>query len=205
MAMERFRGLSDEKLIQLYKDGSEFAIDCLFEKYKNLVRKKARAMYIVGGDNDDLIQEGMIGLYKAIRDYDQEKEASFMTFASMCINRQMCTAVTVSNRKKHMPLNGYVSLDVPVVNNNNDETAHLLDVIHNDVEQNPEKLFIDQESADNIEKSFGEVLSSYEQQVLSLQLDGYDYMQIAKKLDKPPKSVDNALQRIRNKLNHVIS
>lgn len=202
--MERYHGLSDEKLIQMYKDGSEFAIDCIFEKYKNLVRKKAKAMYIVGGDNDDLIQEGMIGLYKAIRDYDVSKEASFMTFASMCINRQMCTAVTISNRKKHMPLNGYISLDVPITSENDDGSTHLLDVIHTDTEHNPEKMFIDRESADTIEKSLGKVLSKFEQKVLSFQMEGFDYVQIAQKLDKTPKSIDNALQRIRNKLNHVI-
>ena len=202
--MRIYEDYSDEELIELYKEGNELAIDFLFNKYKNLVRKKAKAMFIVGGDNDDLIQEGMIGLYKAIRDYDESKDASFRTFASMCINRQMCTAVTTSNRKKHSPLNEYISLDMPVQSEKAEESTKLSDLLYSAVEQNPEEIFIDKESTDFIESKIGNVLSSYEKQVLLLQMDGLDYIKIANKLGKPPKSVDNALQRIRNKLSEIV-
>jgi len=199
-----YEDYSDEELIELYKEGSEIAIDFLFDKYKNLVRKKAKAMFIVGGDNDDLIQEGMIGLYKAIRDYDESKDASFRTFSSMCINRQMCTAVTTSNRKKHSPLNEYISLDMPVKSEKAEESTRLSDMLYSAVEQNPEELFIDKESTDFIESKIGNVLSTYERQVLLLQMEGLDYVKIADKLGKTAKSVDNALQRIRNKLSEIV-
>jgi len=199
-----YEDYSDEDLIELYKEGSEIAIDFLFDKYKNLVRKKAKAMFIVGGDNDDLIQEGMIGLYKAIRDYDESKDASFRTFSSMCINRQMCTAVTTSNRKKHSPLNEYISLDMPVKSEKAEESTRLSDMLYSAVEQNPEELFIDKESTDFIESKIGNVLSTYERQVLLLQMEGLDYVKIADKLGKTAKSVDNALQRIRNKLSEIV-
>ena len=202
--MSVYEDYSDEELIKLYKKGNEIAIDFLFNKYKNLVRKKAKAMFIVGGDNDDLIQEGMIGLYKAIRDYDESKEASFRTFASMCINRQMCTAVTTSNRMKHSPLNGYISLDMPVTSEKEEDNTKLSDLLYSAVEQNPEKIFIDRESTDFIESKIGNVLSSYEKQVLLLQMEGLDYIKIAAKIGKTPKSVDNALQRIRNKLSEIV-
>jgi len=161
-------------------------------------------MFIVGGDNDDLIQEGMIGLYKAIRDYDESKDASFRTFSSMCINRQMCTAVTTSNRKKHSPLNEYISLDMPVQSEKAEESTRLSDMLYSTFEQNPEELFIDKESTDFIESKIGNVLSSYERQVLLLQMEGLDYVKIADKLGKTAKSVDNALQRIRNKLSEIV-
>ena len=202
--MSVYEDYSDEELIELYKEGNELAIDYLFIKYKNLVRKKAKAMFIVGGDNDDLIQEGMIGLYKAIRDYDESKEASFRTFASMCINRQMCTAVTTSNRMKHSPLNGYISLDMPVTSEKEEDNTKLSDLLYSAVEQNPEKIFIDWESTDFIESTIGNVLSKYEKQVLLLQMEGLDYIKIADKLGKTAKSVDNALQRIRNKLSGIV-
>ena len=202
--MRIYEDYSDEELIELYKEGSEIAIDFLFDKYKNLVRKKAKAMFIVGGDNDDLIQEGMIGLYKAIRDYDESKDASFRTFSSMCINRQMCTAVTTSNRKKHSPLNEYISLDMPVKSEKAEESTRLSDMLYSAVEQNPEELFIDKESTDFIESKIGNVLSTYERQVLLLQMEGLDYVKIADKLGKTAKSVDNALQRIRNKLSEIV-
>lgn len=202
--MSIYKDYSDEELIELYKEGNELAIDYLFDKYKNLVRKKAKAMFIVGGDNDDLIQEGMIGLYKAIRDYNESKDASFRTFASMCINRQMCTAVTTSNRKKHSPLNGYISLDMPVKFEQEEENTKLSDLLYSAVEQNPEKLFIDKERTNFIESKIGNVLSTYEKQVLLLQLEGLDYLKIAERLGKSAKSVDNALQRIRNKLSEIV-
>lgn len=193
-----FEECSDETLIALYRTGEQQAIEVIFERYKHLVRKKARAMFLAGGDNDDLIQEGMIGLYKAVRDYDGQKEASFATFASMCINRQMITAVTASNRKKNTPLNTYVSFDQPA-SSDEDNDMKLVDVLQAETEQDPEKLFIDKEHTAMLEEKLLSMLSGFERQVLALYIDGKDYQEIAKQLDKPPKSIDNALQRIRSK------
>lgn len=189
---------SDEELIVWYRDGDTDAMDFIFERYKYLVRKKAKAMFLAGGDNDDLIQEGMIGLYKAIRDYNTDREASFATFASMCINRQMITAVAASNRKKNMPLNTYVSYDMPA-GGDEDSDMRLVDILQSQTELNPEKLLIDKEHNWDLKSRLKEVLSTFEQQVLTYYLEGMDYTAIAKKMQKPPKSVDNALQRIRSK------
>lgn len=189
---------SDEELIVRYRDGDTDAMDFIFERYKYLVRKKAKAMFLAGGDNDDLIQEGMIGLYKAIRDYHTDREASFATFASMCINRQMITAVAASNRKKNMPLNTYVSYDMPA-GGDEDSDMRLVDILQSQTELNPEKLLIDKEHNWDLKSRLKEVLSTFEQQVLTYYLEGMDYTAIAKKMQKPPKSVDNALQRIRSK------
>ena len=189
---------SDEELIVRYRDGDTDAMDFIFERYKHLVRKKAKAMFLAGGDNDDLIQEGMIGLYKAIRDYNTDREASFATFASMCINRQMITAVAASNRKKNMPLNTYVSYDMPA-GGDEDSDMRLVDILQSQTELNPEKLLIDKEHNRDLKSRLKEVLSTFEQQVLVYYLEGMDYTAIAKKMQKPPKSVDNALQRIRSK------
>lgn len=193
---------SDEELIVLYRAGSESAIEVIFERYKNLVRKKAKAMFLAGGDNDDLIQEGMIGLYKAVRDYKEEKEASFATFASMCINRQMITAVTASNRKKNVPLNTYVSFDMPA-GNDEDTDMRLVDILQPETEQNPEKLFIDREHTKDLQTRLYEMLSPFETRVLDMYIDGMDYIQIADELGKQPKSIDNALQRIRSKVSKI--
>lgn len=195
---------NDEVLIALYQEGDEQAIDELFERYKNLVRKKAKAMYLAGGDNDDLIQEGMIGLYKAVRDYNSQKEATFSTFANMCINRQLMTAVTASNRQKNAPLNGYVSFEQPA-NAEEDSDMKLIDVLQSGSEQNPEKLFIDREYAENLQGKVESVLSPLENKVLRLYMDGKDYIEISKMLDRPAKSIDNAIQRIRNKVDKLIN
>lgn len=195
---------NDEVLIALYQEGDEQAIDELFERYKNLVRKKAKAMYLAGGDNDDLIQEGMIGLYKAVRDYNAQKEATFSTFANMCINRQLMTAVTASNRQKNAPLNGYVSFEQPA-NAEEDSDMKLIDVLQSGSEQNPEKLFIDREYAENLQGKVESVLSPLENKVLRLYMDGKDYIEISKLLDRPAKSIDNAIQRIRNKVDKLIN
>ena len=159
-------------------------------------------MYLAGGDNDDLIQEGMIGLYKAVRDYKEERDASFFTFASMCINRQMITAVTASNRKKNIPLNSYVSFDSPV-SGEEDSDMKLADVLPPSNEQNPEKLFIDKEFANDLQKKVMASLSSFEKEVLKYYMDGKDYIEISEKMNKTPKSIDNALQRIRNKVDKI--
>ena len=193
---------NDEVLIALYQEGDEKAIDELFERYKNLVRKKAKAMYLAGGDNDDLIQEGMIGLYKAVRDYQVQKEATFSTFASLCINRQIITAVTASNRKKNSPLNGYVSFDQPA-NAEEESDMKLIDVLQSEIEQNPEKMLIDQEYTENLQDLVEAAMSPFEKQVLKLYMDGKDYVAISDELHKSTKSIDNALQRIRNKVDKL--
>ena len=197
-----FNKCSDETLIDIYRKGDEAAIEVLFERYKDIVRKNAKAMYLAGGDSDDLIQEGMIGLYKAVRDYDDTKEAAFKTFASMCINRQLINAVTVSNRKKNMPLNTYVSFDMPAYPDEDNETR-LVDILKPESEQNPEKLFIDREYSDSFKKKLFDRLSSFEKQVLQLYMEDNDYRQIAMLLGKTPKSIDNAIQRIRAKANSI--
>lgn len=200
--MKRLEDCPDEELIDMYRDGNEQAIEHIFERYKHIVRKKAKAMYLAGGDSDDLIQEGMIGLYKAVRDYDKRKDASFMTFASVCINRQILNAVTASNRKKNSPLNTYISFDEPV-NPDEDTQVKLVDVLKSDKEQNPERIFIDKENADSLEERLFRSLSSYETKVLELYMGGMDYVAIADALDKTPKSIDNAIQRIRNKVDKI--
>ena len=197
-----FNKCSDETLIDIYRKGDEAAIEVLFERYKDIVRKKAKAMYLAGGDSDDLIQEGMIGLYKAVRDYDDTKEAAFKTFASMCINRQLINAVAVSNRKKNIPLNTYVSFDMPAYPDEDNETR-LVDILKTETEQNPEKLFIDREYSDSFKKKLFDRLSSFEKQVLQLYMEDNDYRQIAMLLGKTPKSIDNAIQRIRAKANSI--
>ena len=197
-----FNKCSDETLIDIYRKGDEAAIEVLFERYKDIVRKKAKAMYLAGGDSDDLIQEGKIGLYKAVRDYDDTKEAAFKTFASMCINRQLINAVAVSNRKKNIPLNTYVSFDMPAYPDEDNETR-LVDILKPESEQNPEKLFIDREYSDSFKKKLFDRLSSFEKQVLQLYMEDNDYRQIAMLLGKTPKSIDNAIQRIRAKANSI--
>lgn len=197
-----FNKCSDETFIDIYRKGDEAAIEVLFERYKDIVRKKAKAMYLAGGDSDDLIQEGMIGLYKAVRDYDDTKEAAFKTFASMCINRQLINAVAVSNRKKNIPLNTYVSFDMPAYPDEDSETR-LVDILKPESEQNPEKLFIDREYSDSFKKKLFDRLSSFEKQVLQLYMEDNDYRQIAMLLGKTPKSIDNAIQRIRAKANSI--
>jgi RNA polymerase sporulation-specific sigma factor len=194
----------DETLIEMYRMGNETAIEVLFDRYKNLVRKKAKAMYIAGGDSDDLIQEGMIGLYKAARGYDDSKGIPFAGFASLCIDRQIMTAVTASNREKNVPLNNYVSFEMPAYSDDdNDNVMRLADVITDDSDQNPEFIFIDKEYAKDFKEKLSQELSPLERKVLSYHMNGMDYRQIAEKLGKPPKSIDNALQRIKAKAHKI--
>lgn len=191
---------SDETLIEMYRVGNETAIETLFDRYKNVVRKKAKAMYIAGGDSDDLIQEGMIGLYKAARGYDEDKKVPFAAFASLCIDRQIMTAVTASNREKNVPLNNYVSFETPAYSDDDNENSmKLADVITPVTDQNPEFIFMDREYARQFEDKLMTQLSGMEKQVLAYHMEGKDYRQIAVILDKSPKSVDNALQRIKAK------
>ena len=159
------------------------------------MRTRARALYLVGGDHEDLIQEGMLGLFKAVRDYKPEKEASFATFAGLCIDRQMYSAVASSQRQKHQPLNSFVSLSEPV----SEQELRLVD------EETPEEIMISRENVIGMHERIKERLSKFEYQVLELYLKGYDYTQIAEKLGKQPKAIDNALQRIRSKVREVCS
>ncbi len=183
----------DEELIQRIRKNDTGALDYILEKYKNLVRKKARKLFLIGGDRDDLIQEGMIGLYKAVRDYDESRESSFGSFADLCISRQIYDAIKASNRQKNIPLNTYVSFYTPAFDKKGD-------YLFADNKENPEVLLIDRENVTALEKEFGEVLSGFEKEVLSLYLEGLKYQEIAQKIKREPKSVDNALQRIKAKL-----
>lgn len=188
--MKDYGNCSDEELIRRLHEGEEEISDYLMEKYKEFVRRKARAMYLMGGDTDDLIQEGMIGLFKAVKDYRPEKEASFRTFAGLCIDRQLYNAIQSSNRKKHLPLNSYLSL------NSDEETGSL----EGQWSENPEALIIDRERTSTLEQEIRNSLSPMENKVLTYYLQGCGYVKIAELMGKKPKSIDNALQRIRGKI-----
>ena len=190
--MKQYDKIKDEELIFRFKQGETEILDYLMEKYKNMVRKKARAMFLIGGDNDDLIQEGMIGLFKAVRDYLPEKEASFQTFARICVDRQIYNAIQNSNRQKHQPLNSYISLS----QEDGENEEHLPDMWV----ENPESIIIDQENVRDLEQEITCTLSPMENQELDYYLDGNGYTEIAKIMGKTPKSIDNALQRIRGKI-----
>ena len=187
---EDYQGSTDEELIDRLRQGEKQITDYIMDKYKNLVRRKARSMYILGADSDDLIQEGMIGLFKAIRDYDAGRDASFYTFADLCISRQMYTAVQASRREKHAPLNSYISM-----NGEEWETQ-----MGSKTEQSPETIIIAQENAVQMEEKIRKQLSTFENEVLTLYLDGNNYQQIGEKINKSSKSIDNALQRIKGKV-----
>lgn len=195
---------SDEELILRLRDGEENITDYIMDKYKNLVKSKAKSMYILGADSDDLIQEGMIGLFKAIRDYDSGRDASFLTFADLCVSRQMYTAVQASKRQKHIPLNTYVSLYGSAGRNHDGEEEELVNVISDGAGQNPEDVVIDRENVIQLEQTIERELSAFEKQVLDLYLTGMGYQQIAKVLGRDDKSTDNALQRIKTKLKKAI-
>ena len=193
MLQEKYRDVSDEQLIAQLRDGQTEVMDYLMEKYKNLVRKRANALYLIGGETEDLIQEGMIGLFKAVQDYRLDKDA---TFAELCINRQMYTAVEASQRKKHTPLNSYISLNT----GGEGEEGVYLETGEHLRTLDPEALFISQENVRLLLKQANERLSRMERQVLALYLEGMNYHQIAAQMGKTPKAVDNALQRIRGKI-----
>lgn len=195
---------SDEELIVRLRDGEELITDYIMDKYKNLVRSKAKSMYILGADREDLIQEGMIGLFKAIRDYDIGRDASFFTFADLCVSRQMYTAVQAAGRQKHAPLNTYISLYANSSEKEEGEEWEMINSMISKSERNPEELLIDRENVELIERTIEKELSSFEKQVLDLYLTGMKYTQIAKVLGKDDKSTDNALQRIKNKLKRLI-
>ena len=197
------KGMADEELIPAAQAGEDWAIDELFERYKNFVRAKARSYFLIGADREDIIQEGMIGLYKAIRDYRGERQASFRAFAELCITRQMITAIKTATRQKHIPLNSYVSLNRPVYDEDSDRT--LIDVLATGKDGNPEDLIIGQEEYNANESQIGEMLSGLEKEVLLSYLSGKSYQQIAKELHRHVKSIDNALQRVKRKLEKYLS
>lgn len=204
--VKKYRNETDEMLIERLRDGERDITDYIMNKYKNLVRSKAKSMYILGADNEDLIQEGMIGLFKAIRDYDAGRDASFFTFADLCISRQMYTAVQASNRKKHMPLNSYISLYATSHEEENGrESEEFINFLGLDTQKDPEQLLIDKENVLSLEKKIEEELSAFEKQVLDLYLTGMTYTQIARVLGRDEKSTDNALQRMKAKIRKVIT
>ena len=195
---QELKNCTDESLIERIHAGQEELTDYILEKYKPLVRKKTNAMYLIGGETEDLIQEGMIGLFKAVRDFREEKESSFYHFAELCINRQLYSALEASNRKKHLPLNSYVSLS-----GSEDEDGVPMEELLPFISENPEQRIIEQELWDDFQNKLSGNLSKMEKQVLMQYLDGYNYIQIAKQMQKPPKSIDNALQRIRQKIRKI--
>lgn len=195
---------TDEELIDRLRGGEEDITEYVCDKYKNLVRSKAKSMYILGGDNEDLIQEGMIGLFKAVRDYDCGRDASFFTFADLCISRQMYTAVQASRRQKHRPLNTYVSLYGNTGEQNGTEDFNLMEALSDRKELNPEELFIDKERVEYLESAIESQLSSFEKQVLDLYMTGMTYSQIARVLGRDEKSTDNALQRLKAKIRKML-
>lgn len=197
--MKTYGQMTDEQLIARLREGDSNIIDYLMDKYKNTVRKEANAMYLLGGENDDLIQEGMIGLFKAVQNYDFKQGSSFFSFAKLCISRQMYSAIEASKRKKHVPLNSYVSFY-----EEGEDQSTLVDTMAAGGESNPEELFVSQEYVRALQSRLEESLSDLENRVLYLHLMGTDYKTIARLLDKSPKTVDNALQRIKNKTEKIL-
>ncbi len=195
--IEQFSLMTDEDIVLLAQNGDGQALAYLLNKYKNFVRSKARSYFLIGADHEDIVQEGMIGLYKSIRDFKPERLASFKAFAELCVKRQIITAIKTATRQKHFPLNSYVSLNKPLYDEESDRT--LLDVIEGRV-TNPEDLYISQEDLKNIQSQIDELLSDLEQKVLAAFLDGKSYQEIAEHLGRHAKSIDNALQRIKRKL-----
>jgi len=197
-----FHLLIDEDVVEYAREGDDTALEYLINKYKNFVRAKARSYFLIGADREDIIQEGMIGLYKAIRDFRMDKLSSFRAFAELCITRQIITAIKTATRQKHIPLNSYVSLNKPIYDEDSDRT--LLDVISGTKITDPEELIISREEFDDIEEKMGEILSSLEWKVLMSYLEGKSYQEIAEDLKRHVKSIDNALQRVKRKLERYL-
>ena len=202
--MSKYDRMTDEQLLCDYKNGNQEIMDYLMLKYKSMVRKKARAMYLLGGENEDLIQEGMIGLIKAVRDFDVTQKTSFSSFAELCVSRQMYSAIEASNRKKHLPLNSYVSLYEDSEEVGEGRSLPLIDTIESSKENDPEVLYFGKEYTEAFAEQLKELLSPLENHVLYLHLMGTDYRTIAELLGKSPKSVDNALQRIKTKAQKIL-
>lgn len=197
-----YEDLLEEEVVALARDGDDKASEYLIKKYKNFVRAKARSYFLIGADREDIIQEGMIGLFKAIRDFRADKISSFRAFAELCITRQIITAIKTATRQKHIPLNSYVSLNKPIYDEESERT--LMDVLAGARVLDPEELIISREEVHSIETKIGEVLSDLEQEVLSDYLQGKSYQEIAEHLDRHVKSIDNALQRVKRKLERFL-
>ncbi|MBD3922860.1 RNA polymerase sporulation sigma factor SigH [Paenibacillus sp. PR3] len=193
---------TDEDIVEAVREGDSEALEYLINKYRNFVRAKARSYFLIGADREDIVQEGMIGLYKSIRDFKGDKLSSFKAFAELCITRQIITAIKTATRQKHIPLNSYVSLDKPIYDEDSDRT--LLDVICGTRVSDPEELIINQEEFVGLEDKMSEILSDLERKVLMLYLDGRSYQEIAVDLDRHVKSIDNALQRVKRKLERYL-
>ena len=197
-----FEILQDEEVVDIARAGSVLAQEYLINKYKSFVRAKARSYFLIGADREDIIQEGMIGLYKAIRDFRSDKLASFKAFAELCITRQIITAIKTATRQKHIPLNSYVSLNRPIYDEDSDRT--LLDIMPGTQVLDPEELLINTEEVGSMEDKITEILSDLEWQVLNSYLDGKSYLEIADDLNRHVKSIDNALQRVKRKLERYL-
>ncbi|HSW09463.1 MAG TPA: RNA polymerase sporulation sigma factor SigH [Bacillota bacterium] len=197
-----YDAMVDEEVVESAREGCDLAQEFLINKYRNFVRAKARSYFLIGADREDIIQEGMIGLYKAIRDFRSDKLSSFRAFAELCITRQIITAIKTATRQKHIPLNSYVSLNKPIYDEDSDRT--LLDVISGSKITDPEELIISREEFGDIEEKMGEILSELEWKVLMAYLDGKSYQEIAADLRRHVKSIDNALQRVKRKLERYL-
>ena len=198
----RFSLMLDEEIVEYARKGDAEALEYLIYKYKNFVKAKARSYFLIGADREDIVQEGMIGLYKAIRDYRHDKLSSFRAFAELCITRHIITAIKTATRQKHIPLNSYVSLNKPIYDEESDRT--LMDVISGAKISDPEELIISREEYVDIESKISELLSDLEQEVLNSYLQGKSYQEIAIELDRHVKSIDNALQRVKRKLERYL-
>ena len=198
----RFADMADEDIAYLAREGDDAAQECLLNKYKNFVRSKARSYFLIGADHEDIVQEGMIGLFKAIRDFRPDKLSSFRAFAELCVTRQIITAIKTATRQKHIPLNSYVSLNRPIFDEESDRT--LMDVISEVQMSGPEEMLISQEDYASVESRISEVLSSLEMEVLGAYLQGKSYQEIAQDLGRHVKSIDNALQRVKRKLEKAL-
>ncbi len=201
-AHDRYEDMPDESLAELARDDGD-ALEYLLNKYKNFVRAKARSYFLIGADREDIVQEGMIGLYKAIRDFRQTRLTTFRAFAELCVTRQIITAIKTATRQKHKPLNSYVSLNKPMFDEESDRT--LIDIVASGKISNPEDIIIGREDFSIIESKMGKLLSPLEMQVLRKYIEGKSYYEVAADLNRSVKSVDNALQRVKNKLEKLIS
>ncbi len=202
LVLSEYEFISDEDIVEAFRSGDGGALEHLINKYRNFVRAKARSYFLIGADREDIVQEGMIGLYKAIRDFKGDKLSSFKAFAELCITRQIITAIKTATRQKHIPLNSYVSLDKPIYDEDSDRT--LMDVICGSQVLDPEELIINQEEFIGLEDKMAEILSDLERKVLMLYLDGRSYQEIAEDLKRHVKSIDNALQRVKRKLERYL-
>jgi len=200
--MQDYAEMNDEFLVQLFQDGDGEASEFLMKKYRSFVRAKASRYFLIGGEREDIVQEGMIGLYKAIRDFRVDKLSSFKAFAELCITRQIITAVKSATRQKHGPLNSYISLNKPIYEEESNHT--LMDVITGPTNLDPIQMLIDQEKASDLERKMSEKLSDLEKRVLELHIAGHSYVEISKNVNTHVKSIDNALQRIKRKMERYL-